>query len=152
MLANGIDGKGRVLTELSAFWFDLLPRLIPGLHTHFISSEISASLRERVPAEVLAQLEGRSLIVQRVKVLPIESIVRGYITGSAWNSYQKFGTVCDIPLRAGLRESEKLERPLWTPSTKAEVGGSDENISPQRGNWPTLISPTSVQNRSIKSG
>lgn len=73
------------------------------------------------------------MVVRRLKILPIESIVRGYITGSAWNSYQKDGTVCGIKLPTGLRESEELHRPLWTPSTKAELGKTDENISPEKG-------------------
>ena len=73
------------------------------------------------------------MVVKRLKVFPIESIVRGYITGSAWNSYQNDGTVCGIKLPAGLKESEKLERPLWTPSTKADLGSKDENISPEEG-------------------
>jgi len=73
------------------------------------------------------------MVVRRLKVLPIESIVRGYITGSAWSSYQKDGTVCGIRFPAGLRESEKLEKPLWTPSTKAEARQNDENISPEEG-------------------
>lgn len=81
------------------------------------------------------------MVVRRLKVLPIESIVRGYITGSAWSSYQKDGTVCGIKLPAGLQESERLQKPLWTPSTKAEVGQSDENISPEEGKYrsPTII-------------
>lgn len=79
------------------------------------------------------QLHQRSMVVKRVKVFPIESIVRGYITGSAWSSYQKDGTVCGIQLPIGLQESEKLQQPLWTPSTKAQIGGKDENISPAEG-------------------
>lgn len=82
------------------------------------------------------QLQERSMVVKRVEVFPIESIVRGYITGSAWSSYQEDGTVCGIRLPIGLQESEKLEQPLWTPSTKAEVGGKDENISPAQGLSP----------------
>ena len=73
------------------------------------------------------------MVVKRLKVFPIESIVRGYITGSAWISYQNDGTVCGIKLPTGLKESEKLERPLWTPSTKADLGSKDENISPEEG-------------------
>ena len=73
------------------------------------------------------------MVVKSLKVFPIESIVRGYITGSAWSSYQRNGTVCGIALPAGLQESERLQQPLWTPSTKAEVGGKDENISPAEG-------------------
>ena len=135
ILANGIVDKGVILTQLSEFWFKLLPQLVNGLRTHYLSSQIPKQLQQQLPAQLLAQIDRRSLVVKRVKVLPIESIVRGYITGSAWSSYRKSGTVCDIPLPPGLRESEKLSRPLWTPSTKADVGGVDENISPQKGNW-----------------
>ena len=81
------------------------------------------------------QLQQRSMVVKRVKVFPIESIVRGYIAGSAWKSYQEDGTVCGVKLPIGLRESEKLPQPLWTPSTKAELGGKDENISPAEGSF-----------------
>jgi len=82
------------------------------------------------------QLQRRSMVVKRLKVFPIESIVRGYITGSAWSSYQKDGTVCGISLPIGLQESQQLPQPLWTPSTKAELGGKDENISPAVGALP----------------
>jgi len=81
------------------------------------------------------------MVVRRLKVLPIESIVRGYITGSAWSSYQKDGTVCGIELPKGLRESEKLEKPLWTPSTKAAAGEKDENISPREGTYSVRSLP-----------
>ena len=82
---------------------------------------------------MISQLQRRSMVVKRLKVLPIESIVRGYLTGSAWSSYQKNGTVCGVSLPTGLQESEKLPQPLWTPSTKAEPGEKDENISPAEG-------------------
>ena len=82
---------------------------------------------------MITRLQRRTVVVKRLKVFPIESIVRGYITGSAWNSYRKNGTVCGKALSAGLRESERLQQPLWTPSTKAEIGGKDENISPAEG-------------------
>ena len=132
-MANGIKDKGAILTKLSEFWFKLLPMQIPRLSTHYITSDLPLEVTQTLPADVVAQLEGRTLVVKRVRVLAIESIVRGYLTGSAWASYQRNGTVCDIPLPPGLRESEKLQRPLWTPSTKAEAGANDENISPQRG-------------------
>lgn len=140
IMANGIDGKGAILTRLSEFWFTLLPKLVPGLHTHFLSSGVPDQLKRSMPSADLRALDGRCLEVKRTKVLPIESIVRGYITGSAWSSYQVSGTVCDMPLPPGLQESEKLERPLWTPSTKAEVGGTDVNISPGQGDyWPLSV-------------
>lgn len=85
------------------------------------------------------QLQQRSMVVKRLKVFPIESIVRGYITGSAWNSYQEDGTICGIQLPVGLRESQQLEPPLWTPSTKVELGGKDENISQAAGGLPIIL-------------
>ena len=131
----------------------MLPEWIPELRTHYISSQVTPQVRQSLSSDLLARVEGRSMIVKRVKVLPIESIVRGYISGSAWSSYQQSGTVCDIGLPPGLLESEKLERPLWTPSTKAEVGGSDENISPAKGNWPMSRALRVVpSNWSIESG
>lgn len=90
-------------------------------------------LQERLPPNLVEWLRLRSMVVKRLKVFPIESIVRGYITGSAWISYQKDGTVCSIPLPSGLQESQVLPKPLWTPSTKAELGNKDENISPEEG-------------------
>lgn len=132
-MKNGIDQKGAILTQLSGFWFTLLRDRIPNLSTHYISLGVPSSVQQRVPANLISQLQRRTMVVKRLKVLPIESIVRGYITGSAWSSYQKDGTVCGIQLRGGLKESEQLEEPLWTPSTKAEIGGSDENISPAKG-------------------
>ena len=84
---------------------------------------------------MITRLQRRAMVVKRLKVFPIESIVRGYLTGSAWSSYQRNGTVCGKALPAGLQESERLPQPLWTPSTKAEVGEKDENISPAEGWW-----------------
>lgn len=106
---------------------------MPGLRTHYISLGLPLTLQERLPPDVVEQLRLRTMVVKRLRVLPIESIVRGYITGSAWISYQKDGTVCGIPLPSGLKESQKLQKPLWTPSTKAEMGSKDENISPEQG-------------------
>lgn len=129
IMKNGIEQKGAILTQLSQFWFKLLQSRIPSLRTHYVSLNISQALQERLPSQMISQVQRRSMVVKRLKVLPIESIVRGYITGSAWSSYQKDGTVCGIALPAGLQESERLQQPLWTPSTKAEIGGKDENIS-----------------------
>ena len=148
IMANGIEGKGAILTRLSGFWLRWLPTQIPRLRTHLITSDLPLSVRQALPAEAVAQLEGRTQVVKRVRVLPIESIVRGYITGSAWTSYQSSGTVCDIPLPPGLRESEKLSKPLWTPSTKAEAGANDENISPQRGRSTPISHLLTVAQRS----
>jgi len=127
VMSNGIPGKGKVLTQLSLFWFDLLAEVVPN---HLVTAEI-----DDMPVSVQAyrdQLAGRSMLVRQVEILPIEAIVRGYITGSGWKEYQRQGTVCDIPLPAGLQESEQLAEPLFTPSTKAEQGAHDENIHPDQ--------------------
>ncbi|KAI0247104.1 phosphoribosylaminoimidazole-succinocarboxamide synthase [Lactifluus subvellereus] len=127
ILNNGIPEKGRVLTELSLFWFDKLKHII---QNHVVTSRI-----EEMPEEVhqhMEQLEGRSILVRKAEVVPLEAIVRGYITGSAWAEYKKSRTVHGIPLPDGLLESEKFPAPLFTPSTKAEQGAHDENISPER--------------------
>ena len=133
ILDNDVDQKGAILTQLSLFWFKMLQIKIPALQTHLVSSGIPSHLKQRLPSSLAADLEPRSMVVKKVRVLPIESIVRGYITGSAWSSYLQNGTVCGIPLPSGLKESQKLGRPLWTPSTKAKLGDKDENISPEEG-------------------
>ncbi|KAK7062119.1 SAICAR synthetase [Favolaschia claudopus] len=127
ILNNGIPGKGALLTEISRFWFNKLGHIIPN---HFITADIDA-----MPPEVheyKSQLAGRTMLVRKAQVVPLEAIVRGYLTGSAWAEYQKTGTVHGITLPAGLRESERLPTPLFTPSTKAELGAHDENISPEQ--------------------
>ncbi|EON63626.1 phosphoribosylaminoimidazole-succinocarboxamide synthase [Coniosporium apollinis CBS 100218] len=129
VLANGIPGKGRLLTQMSAHWFSVLPPLVPSLRTHFLSMSLPAVLEEN--KELVEAYRGRSMQVRKLKVFPIESIVRGYITGSAWAEYEKKGTVHGMRMREGLRESEMLETPIWTPSTKAQEG-HDENISPEK--------------------
>ncbi|KAL2057888.1 hypothetical protein ABVK25_001505 [Lepraria finkii] len=131
VMKNAIDQKGAILTQLSEFWFNLLQSKIPELRTHYVSLGLPPMLQERLPPNLVEWLRLRSMVVKRLKVFPIESIVRGYITGSAWISYQKDGTVCSIPLPSGLQESQVLPKPLWTPSTKAELGNKDENISPE---------------------
>lgn len=110
---------------MSIYWFNYLPTKVPGLQTHFISNDLPAAISD------LTDLKDRSMQVRRMRILPIESIVRGYITGSGWSEYKKSGTVNGIALPAGLVEGQKLPQPLWTPSTKAELGGKDENISPE---------------------
>ncbi|KAH8104017.1 hypothetical protein BXZ70DRAFT_924017 [Cristinia sonorae] len=125
ILRNGVPGKGKVLTKISLFWFEKLKHVIP---THFVTADI-----DEMPEEVRPyrdQLEGRTMLVKKAKVIPLEAIVRGYITGSGWAEYKKLGTVHKIPLPKGLKESEKLPTPLFTPSTKADQGQHDENISP----------------------
>ncbi len=96
--------------------------------------EFPSGPQRKLPFEIISRLQRRSMAVKRLKMFPIESIVQGYITGSTWSSYQKNGTVCGIALPTGLQESERLHEPLWTPSTKAEIGGKDENIS-SAGGW-----------------
>ena len=150
-MKNGVDQKGSILTRLSAFWFQRLHQELPELNTHFITmglpEAVKVRLRPQIGSNVLDSLEPRTMIVKRIRMLPIESIVRGYITGSAWSSYQKDGTICGISLRTGLRESEKLDKPLWTPSTKAEVGGKDENISPEQGQSSRRVATYSPSER-----
>ncbi|KAF2405180.1 phosphoribosyl-aminoimidazole-succinocarboxamide synthase [Trichodelitschia bisporula] len=129
ILDNGIPDKGGLLTQLSAHWFSVLSQKVPSLRTHFLTLDLPEKLAQSDLAPVF---QGRSMQVRRLKVLPLESIVRGYITGSAWSEYKKSGTVHGIKMPEGLRESQELETPIWTPSTKAEVGDHDENISPQK--------------------
>ena len=122
ILSEAVPEKGKILTALSAFWFEKLGHVIPN-HLTGISPESVVAASEK------DQVEGRAFVVKKLKPLPIEAIVRGYIVGSGWKEYVKSGTVCGIPLPAGLREAQKLEAPIFTPSTKAEVGEHDENIS-----------------------
>jgi phosphoribosylaminoimidazole-succinocarboxamide synthase len=130
ILENGVPDKGALLTKLSAHWFKVLTNALPSLQTHFISLDLPSQLAN---SDLAPQYAGRSMQVRKLKVIPLESIVRGYITGSAWSEYKKKGTVHGIKVREGLVESQKLENPLWTPSTKAEQGEHDENISPEKG-------------------
>src|SRR6202166_5171631 len=123
VLATGIPHKGRVLSQISLFWFDFLSDIVPN---HVISADID---RYPQPLQKYAdQLRGRSMIVQRAEMFPVECVVRGYISGSAWKEYQSTGKVCGIDLPTGLRESDAFPEPIFTPSTKA-VTGHDENIS-----------------------
>jgi phosphoribosylaminoimidazole-succinocarboxamide synthase len=123
VLATGIPQKGRVLTQMSLFWFDFLSDIVPN---HFISADVDQY--PQALQKYADQLRGRSMIVQRAEMFPIECVVRGYISGSAWKEYKATGKVCGIELPAGLRESEAFPEPIFTPSTKA-VSGHDENIS-----------------------
>jgi phosphoribosylaminoimidazole-succinocarboxamide synthase len=122
ILPDPIPGKGEVLTRVSNFWFDKLQHVIPN-HLSGIAPE------SVVKADEQDQVQGRAFVTKKLKPLPIEAIVRGYLVGSGWKDYQKTGAVCGINLPAGLREAEKLPQPLFTPSTKAAVGDHDENIS-----------------------
>ena len=122
ILHNTVNKKGTVLTQMSKFWFDLTSDIVPN---HMISTDV-----QDMP-EFFRQprFDGNSMMVKKLTMLPVECIVRGYIAGSGWASYQKDGTVCGIKLPEGLKESEKLPEPIYTPSTKAEIGDHDENIS-----------------------
>lgn len=123
VLATGIPHKGRVLTELSLFWFEFLQDVVPN---HLVTADVT-----KYPAEVRCyedQLRGRSMLVQRAEMFPVECVVRGYLSGSGWKEYKSSGSVCGIKLPAGLRESEQLPEPIFTPATKATTG-HDENIS-----------------------
>ncbi|HSB64605.1 MAG TPA: phosphoribosylaminoimidazolesuccinocarboxamide synthase, partial [Thermoanaerobaculia bacterium] len=126
VLPTGIPGKGVLLTQMSLFWFRLLADVVPN---HVVTADVS-----EYPVELRRfrdQLEGRSMIVLRTDVLPVECVVRGYITGSGWKDYKATGSVCGIALRRGLRESDRLDPPIFTPATKAETG-HDENIPYER--------------------
>jgi phosphoribosylaminoimidazole-succinocarboxamide synthase len=123
ILPDPIPGKGQVLTTVSNFWFGKLGHVIPNHLTGIAPESVVKTDADR------AQVAGRSFVVRKLKPLPIEAIVRGYLVGSGWKDYKKTGAVCGIALPAGLREAEKLPTPLFTPSTKAAVGDHDENIS-----------------------
>ncbi|KAH9223120.1 phosphoribosylaminoimidazole-succinocarboxamide synthase-like protein [Leptodontidium sp. 2 PMI_412] len=126
IMQNGIPSKGPLLNLLSTHWFHVLSSEIPGLRTHFLTLELPSS----IPEADRALLKNRSMQVRRLKIFPIEAIVRGYITGSAWKEYQRTGTVHTIPMPAGMKNGEAFPQgAIYTPSTKAEAGQNDENIS-----------------------
>jgi phosphoribosylaminoimidazole-succinocarboxamide synthase len=123
VLADPIPGKGALLTAMSQFWFNRTRAIIPNQLTDIPLEQLLKDPAER------AQVAGRAVVVRKLKALPIEAIVRGYLVGSGWKEYQKSGTVCGIQLPAGLKEADRLPEPIFTPSTKAAVGQHDENIS-----------------------
>jgi len=123
ILPTGIPDKGKVLTQLSIFWFDFLRDLTP---THFLTAQVD-EYPQPLP-QFRDQLEGRSMLVKRARMIEIECVARGYISGSGWKEYKQHGTVCGIKLPAGLQESDKLPEPIFTPATKAQTG-HDENVS-----------------------
>ncbi|MDY3747850.1 MAG: phosphoribosylaminoimidazolesuccinocarboxamide synthase [Lachnospiraceae bacterium] len=125
ILKNKVAGKGTVLTQMSRFWFEFTKDIVPN---HMISTDVN-DMPEFFQNE---RFDGNSMMCRKLEMLPVECIVRGYITGSGWESYKKNGTVCGIRLPEGLKESEKLPEPIYTPSTKAEIGDHDENISYER--------------------
>ncbi len=121
ILPTPVPGKGRVLTAMSNFWFRKLGHVIPN---HLLDTDPVSV----VAADERDQVEGRAFVVRRLKALPVEAIVRGYIAGSGWKDYQKTRMICGIPLPAGLKEAQQLPKPIFTPSTKAAIGTHDENI------------------------
>jgi phosphoribosylaminoimidazole-succinocarboxamide synthase len=123
VLPDPIPQKGWVLTQISNFWFDRTGHIVP----NHLTGRSLAQLP--LPAAELAALEGRAIIVKRLKPLPLEAIVRGYLIGSGWKDYQRTGNVCGLELPPGLSQAERLPAPIFTPATKAEVGAHDENIS-----------------------
>ena len=126
ILKNKVTKKGTVLTQMSKFWFDYTRDLLPN---HMLSVDV----KDMPEFFQQPQFDGNSMMCRKLTMLPVECIVRGYITGSGWASYQKTGKVCGIQLPEGLKESEKLPEPIYTPSTKAEIGDHDENsCSPAR--------------------
>jgi phosphoribosylaminoimidazole-succinocarboxamide synthase len=124
VMPNPIPDKGRILTQLSRFWFDLTKEIVPN---HILSTEVEDYPKECQPYQEM--LRNRSMLVVKTEVLPVECVVRGYLSGSGWEEYQKTGEVCGIKLPKGLLESSKLEEPIFTPATKAERGLHDENIT-----------------------
>ena len=125
ILKNTVTKKGTVLTQMSKFWFDMTSDILPN---HMISTDV----KDMPEFFQQPQFDGNSMMCKKLEMLPLECIVRGYITGSGWKSYVKNGTVCGITLPEGLKESDKLPEPIYTPSTKAEIGDHDENISYER--------------------
>jgi phosphoribosylaminoimidazole-succinocarboxamide synthase len=123
VLGSGIPGKGKVLSQLSLFWFDLLIPIVPN---HLITADVAAYPQEVQP--FAEELDGRSMLVAKAQMFPVECVVRGYLSGSGWKDYQATGAVCGIELPRGLRESERLPEPLFTPASKSQDGEHDENI------------------------
>ncbi len=124
IMNEGIPNKGYVLTQISRFWFEKMQDIIPN---HIIATEVGDF--PAITHKYREQLEGRSMLVKKAKPLPVECIVRGYVSGSGWKEYRQTGSICGIELPKGLVESDKLPEPIFTPSTKAELGEHDENIT-----------------------
>jgi len=124
VLGSGIPDKGRILTQLSLFWFDFLKDTV---RNHVVTADASQFPAQLTP--YLDQLADRSMVVRRAQMFPVECVVRAYLSGSGWKDYQATGAVCGIALPAGLRESDKLPEPIFTPAAKINTGGHDENIS-----------------------
>jgi len=126
ILPDPIPGKGAILTAVSNFWFDKTQHIIANHLTGRTLDDVLPDAAERKP------VEGRGIVVRKLNPLPVEAIVRGYLIGSGWNDYQKIGAVCGIPLPEGLQQAQQLPQAIFTPSTKADVGGHDENINFER--------------------
>lgn len=126
ILPTGIANKGAMLTQMANFWFEKLKNVVPNHLTGIDPANVVSDPKEK------SQLANRAVVVKKLKALPIEAIVRGYLVGSGWKEYKAKGTVCGIPLPAGLQEASKLPEPIFTPSSKAAVGEHDENISLQQ--------------------
>lgn len=124
IMNEGIPNKGRVLTQISKFWFEQMNDIIPN---HIVATEVADF--PAITHKYRDQLEGRSMLVKKASPLPVECIVRGYLSGSGWKEYRQKGSICGIELPTGLKESQILPEPIFTPSTKAELGEHDENIS-----------------------
>ena len=125
VMGEPIPGKGELLTQMALFWFDKLRHVVP----NHLTGEAPESV---VAPDEVAQVVGRSMLVKRLKPLPVEAVVRGYLAGSGWKEYQHNGQVCGVPLPPGLRNASRLPAPIFTPATKAEMGDHDENISFER--------------------
>ncbi len=124
VLGTGIPGKGRILTQISLFWFDFLAEVVPN---HLLSAEVTSYPAVLQP--FAEQLEGRSMLVKRARMFPVECVARGYLAGSGWKEYREHGTVCGIRLPEGLQDGSRLPEPIFTPATKSQDGKHDENIS-----------------------
>lgn len=123
IMNDGIPLKGKILTKISEFWFKYVEDII---ENHIISTDVNEYPEACKPYE--EDLKGRSMLVKKAELIPLECIVRGYVSGSGWNDYKEYGSICGIELPKGLKESDKLPEPIFTPSTKAEIGDHDENI------------------------
>ena len=123
VMPTAIEGKGKILNEVSRFWLDKLAHIIPNHCSELTLEQVLPDAAER------AEVQDHATIVRKLKALPIEAIVRGYVIGSGWKDYQTNGSICGIPLPAGLQQAERLPEPIYTPSTKAAVGAHDENIT-----------------------
>ena len=124
VLGSPIPGKGKILTQISLFWFDFLSDIVPN---HIVTANVSEFPAELQP--YADQLEGRSMLVKRADMFPVECVARGYLAGSGWKEYQSAGTVCGIALPTGLQDGSRLPEPIFTPATKSQDGAHDENIS-----------------------